>query len=275
MITRFAPSPTGPLHIGHAYSALLAHDTARAQGGTFLLRIEDFDSTRRKPVFIQQIYDDLAWLGVTWDAPPRLQSDHLNEYAKVIDRLAAMDLVFPCNCGRKTVLETGALAGPDGPIYPYSCADRPFQNRRDGDAIRLDLRKAQQHLPDQLHYINNGQQVIVETANLPFDIGAPILRRKDTGDIAYHLACTHDDATQGITHIIRGEDVSPLTPIHVVLQSLMGWATPTYQHHGLITDDTGKRLAKIDKSKSIASYRADGATPADIRRMVGLPVSSV
>jgi len=141
------------------------------------------------------------------------------------------------------------------------------------DAIRLNLTAALDQLPSHLSYINNGETITFATADLPHTIGAPILRRKDTGDPAYHLVCTHDDATQGVTHIIRGADVAPLTPIHVVLQHLMEWPTPRYIHHDLITDDTGKRLAKIDKSKSIASYRAEGATPDDIRRMVGLPLS--
>jgi glutamyl-Q tRNA(Asp) synthetase len=150
-----------------------------------------------------------------------------------------------------------------------------MSNAQPTDAIRLDLTKALALLPETLQYTDTGKSITLQTADLPAIIGAPILRRKDTGDAAYHLTCTHDDALQGITHIIRGKDVAPLTPIHVILQNLMGWPTPIYQHHGLITDDTGKRLAKIDKSKSIASYRAGGATPTDIRRMVGLPISPV
>lgn len=273
MITRFAPSPTGPLHIGHAYSAILAHDSARAHGGTFLLRIEDFDRIRCKAAYISQIYDDLTWLGITWDAPPRQQSDHIDDYERVIAAFNAKNLVFPCDCGRKQIVATGASAGPDGPIYPYTCATRSMTSATASDAIRLDLIKAQSHLPATLNYMSNDTQITINTSEIHKIIGAPILRRKDTGDMAYHLTCTHDDAAQGITHVIRGADVAPLTPIHIILQTLMGWPTPTYQHHKLITDDTGKRLAKVDKSKSIASYRAEGATPADIRRMVGLPAS--
>lgn len=271
MITRFAPSPTGPLHIGHAYSAFLAHDTARAQNGTFLLRIEDFDSTRSRPEHIARILDDLAWLGCTWDAPPRIQSEHLLDYADTIGTLAAKNLVFPCDCGRKRILDTGAKPGPDGQIYPYTCAARTMASAAPTDAIRLNLKAALSHLPAQLRYMDNDDEVTILMSEMPGIIGAPILRRKDSGDPAYHLTCTHDDALQDITHVIRGEDVAPLTPIHVILQQLMGWPTPIYRHHGLITDATGKRLAKIDKSKSIASYRAEGATPDDIRRMVGLP----
>lgn len=272
MITRFAPSPTGPLHIGHAYSAILAFEAAQKAGGTFLLRIEDFDSTRCKPDFEAQIYDDLAWLGLSWPAPRR-QSDHMFDYANVIAALADKNLVFPCSCNRRLILETGAGTGPDGPIYPGTCTNRPMDQAQSGDAIRLNLTKALDHLPSQLSYIDTDETVTLETHNLPQTIGAPILRRRDTGDPAYHLTCTHDDALQGVTHIIRGADVAALTPIHIVLQHLMGWPTPRYIHHDLITDESGKRLAKINKSKSIASYRAEGATQNDIRRMIGLPAS--
>jgi len=274
MITRFAPSPTGPLHIGHAYSALLAYEMAQKADGTFLLRIEDTDSTRCKPEHTAQIIDDLTWLGLAWPAP-RLQSEHSAEYRKVLEHLSARGLLFACTCNRKTILATGAHPGPDGPIYPGTCADKPMSQAQPGDAIRLNLHKAMKALPKTLHYINNGTEAILNTGNLTNEIGAPILQRKDTGDPAYHLACPHDDALQGVTDIMRGADCAPLTPIHVVLQHLMGWPTPRYHHHDLITDEAGKRLAKINKSKSIASYRAEGATPDDIRAMVGLPISSV
>jgi glutamyl-Q tRNA(Asp) synthetase len=270
VITRFAPSPTGPLHIGHAYSALLAYDAAMAANGTFLLRIEDTDSTRCRPEHEAQILDDLAWLGCTWPTPRR-QSDHLDDYAAVLTKLAENNLIFPCSCNRRLVLESGAGHGVDGPIYPGTCSHRDMSSFVVGDAIRLNLDAARQHLPDSLDYLDNGTVTHFNTRDLSQSIGAPILQRKGTGDPAYHLACIHDDALQGITDVIRGADVAPLTTIHVVLQHLMGWPTPRYQHHRLITDTSGKRLAKIDKSKSLASYRADGATPTDIRRMVGLP----
>lgn len=273
MITRFAPSPTGPLHIGHAYSALLAHDIAQGVGGTFLLRIEDTDSTRCRPEHIASICEDLAWLGLSWPTP-RQQSAHKDDYDTVLKQLTALGLLFPCGCNRKAILETGAQPGPDGPIYPGTCAARPMSDAKAGDAIRLNLKKAQLHLPKTMSYISNDTEVVVETSELSKSIGAPILLRKDTNDPAYHLACTHDDALQGITHVIRGADCAPMTPIHVVIQRLMGWPTPIYHHHRLITDTNGKRLAKINKSKSIAAYRAEGASPDDIRRMVGLPTSS-
>jgi glutamyl-Q tRNA(Asp) synthetase len=272
VITRFAPSPTGPLHIGHAYSALLAYEAAQKSGETFLLRIEDFDSTRCRPAHEAQIYDDLAWLGLTWPTPRR-QSEHKSDYANAIVALEAQNLVFPCDCNRKLILSSGTETGPDGPIYHRKCCDRSMSTAKPTDAIRLNLQKACDVLPATLSYTEQDQIITFKTADLPAKIGAPILRRKDTTDPAYHLTCTHDDALQGVTHVIRGKDVAPLTPIHVVLQKLMDWPTPHYYHHDLITDEAGKRLAKIDKSKSIASYRAEGATPNDIRGMVGLPDS--
>ncbi len=269
MITRFAPSPTGPLHLGHAYSALTVWNAAQAAGGTFLLRIEDFDSTRARPEYEAQIYDDLSWLGLSWPTPRR-QSDHISDYDMVLEALSDQGLVFPCSCNRRTVLAAGLGAGPDGPIYPGTCANRPMSDAEPGDALRLNLTKAQDCLPSEIFYVDTDQQKALQSADLNSTIGAPVLRRIATGDPAYHLTCSHDDALQGITDVIRGADVAPLTPIHIVLQNLMRWPSPRYHHHKLITDNHGKRLAKIDKSRSIASYRADGATPADVRTMVGL-----
>lgn len=269
MITRFAPSPTGPLHLGHAYSALLNWDSAQAAGGTLLLRIEDTDSTRVRPEFEAQIYEDLGWLGLTWPAPRR-QSDHYSAYWTCIKTLADQSLTFPCSCNRRAITAAGLGQGPDGPIYHGACAKRPMDDAAPTDAIRLNLEKAAKLLPEMLTFVDNGKHVSFAPKDLIRSVGAPILRRLTTGDPAYHLACTHDDALQQITHIIRGSDVAPLTPIHVVLQHLMGWASPVYQHHDLITDDEGKRLAKINKSRALAIYRAEGATPADIRALVGL-----
>ncbi len=269
MITRFAPSPTGPLHLGHAYSALTVWQAAQEAGGTFLLRIEDFDSTRARPEHEAQIYEDLAWLGLSWPTPRR-QSDHLADYKKVLNALAKQGLIFPCSCNRRTVMAADLGLGPDGPIYPGTCAHRPMSDAKPTDALRLNLTKATALLPPNITYIDTGAQKTNHVADLVQSIGAPVLIRITTGDSAYHLTCTHDDALQGVTHVIRGKDVAPLTSIHVVLQHLLGWPTPIYHHHPLITDDTGKRLAKIDKSRSIASYRTEGASPADIRAMVGL-----
>lgn len=273
MITRFAPSPTGPLHLGHTYSAILAYEAAQAVAGTFLLRIEDTDSTRIRPEFEAGIYNDLRWLGLKWDVSRR-QSDHYADYWSVLDQLAARGLIFPCACNRRMIRDMGAADGPDGPIYPGTCAHRPMSDATPADAIRLNLSKASAVLPPTLSYIEVGsgtpQTVTFSPETLITDVGAPILRRPQTGDPAYHLACVHDDALQGITHVIRGLDVAPLTQIHVLLQALMTWTSPIYHHHTLITDESGKRLAKIDKSKAIAQFRADGATRQDIRAMVGL-----
>lgn len=269
MITRFAPSPTGPLHLGHAYSALLNWDAAKASRGTFLLRIEDTDSTRVRPEYEAQIYQNLAWLGLSWPTPRR-QSVHYDDYWHALKELAYRGLIFPCSCNRRAIADAGLGHGPDGPIYHGACAGRSMDDVQPTDAIRLNLQKAAAHLPDKLTYVDNGAQVSFDPKDMIATVGAPILRRISTGDPAYHLACTHDDALQRVTHVIRGEDVAPLTQIHVFLQSLMGWPSPNYHHHGLITDDAGKRLAKINKSRALATYRAEGATPADIRTMVGL-----
>ena len=247
-----------------------------AQGG-FLVRIEDTDSTRCRPEYEAAIFADLAWLGCTWPTPLR-QSDHLDDYQAALNLLNQKGLMFPCDCNRRALLETGAGHGPDGPIYPGTCEHRKMTDAAPTDALRLNLQKARAFLPDQLHFIETGCGVPLithfTTADVIKTIGSPILRRKDTCDPAYHLACTHDDARQGVTHIIRGEDVAPSTPIHLILQHLMGWPTPIYYHHRLIMDASGKRLAKIDHSRALSKYRAEGATPTDIRRMVGLPISS-
>lgn len=269
MITRFAPSPTGPLHLGHAFSALTVWEAAQTAKGTFLLRIEDTDSTRSRPAFEAQIYDDLEWLGLSWPTPRR-QSDQLEDYWQTLEHFAERGLIFPCNCSRRQVEAAGLGHGPDGPIYHGAHADSPMSVAKPTDAIRLNLTKAAAQLAPTLSYIDTGETITFAPIDLAQTVGAPILRRISTGDPAYHLACSHDDALQGVTHVIRGHDVAALTPIHVVLQHLMGWPTPSYHHHPLITDDNGKRLAKIDKSRALASYRETGSTPENIREMIGL-----
>ncbi len=269
MITRFAPSPTGPLHLGHAFSALKVWEAAQAANGTFLLRIEDTDSTRVRPEYEALIYDDLAWLGLTWPTPRR-QSDHYDDYWKVLDHLQHQGLIFPCSCSRRMIEAAGRGYGPDGPIYHGACENRSMGEARPTDAIRLNIAKALRLLPREITYIDTGSKVTVDPTTLVHTVGSPILRRIQTGDPAYHLACTHDDALQEVTHVIRGKDVAALTPIHVMLQTLMGWPIPIYHHHDLITDDDGKRLAKINKSRALTTYRAEGLTPSDIRQMVGL-----
>ncbi|MCV2881119.1 tRNA glutamyl-Q(34) synthetase GluQRS [Actibacterium sp. XHP0104] len=275
--TRFAPSPTGPLHLGHAYSAILAHDMARAAGGAFLLRIDDIDQSRARPEWEDQIYDDLTWLGLTWDARPRRQSDCTPDYAAAAQRLTDMGLTYACSCTRRDI-EAAASApqegvpefGPDGRIYPGTCRDLNLP-MTESTALRLDMARATTRtLPAfaETGPAHTGQHQL-NAQDLTATIGDPILIRRQMA-AAYHLAVVIDDMAQGITHVIRGADLFEATRIHVLLQSLLGLPTPIYHHHRLIRDETGKRLAKRDDARAIAKYRADGASPADIRRMVGL-----
>ncbi|MFQ3253384.1 MAG: glutamyl-Q tRNA(Asp) synthetase [Loktanella salsilacus] len=271
MITRFAPSPTGPLHLGHAYSALFAHDMARAAGGTFLLRIEDIDQSRARPEWESQIYDDLAWLGLTWPTPVMRQSDRLPAYAAALDTLWARGLLYPCTCNRRDILaaasapQEGAAMGPDGIIYPGTCRVQSRTGPRPLDtALRLDMNKALQAVDIETFY-GAGNQHMTD------NIGDVVLSRRDMGT-SYHLSVVIDDAAQQITDVVRGADLREATPIHVLLQHLLQLPTPTYHHHRLIRDDAGKRLAKRDDARAIATYREGGATPSDIRQMVGLPL---
>lgn len=273
MITRFAPSPTGPLHLGHAYSALTVWQVAQDLGGTALLRIEDTDSTRVRPEHEAAIYADLAWLGLDWPEPVRRQSDHFADYGGVLDWLADQGLIYPCSCTRRRIKSAGAVPGADGFVYPGTCRMRPMSDAHPADGLRLDLARALDRVQGDLGYVETGSGQAVDVAISPTallaTLGDPILRRKDTGDPAYHLACVHDDALQNITHVVRGMDLRDLTPLHVVMQRLLGYDTPVYHHHTLVTDADGKRLAKIDKSKALAKYRAEGATPQDIKQMIG------
>ncbi|WP_204114200.1 tRNA glutamyl-Q(34) synthetase GluQRS [Shimia biformata] len=278
--TRFAPSPTGPLHLGHAYSALLAHDMARAAGGKFLLRIEDIDQTRSRPEWEQQIYDDLTWLGITWDADPTRQSDNLPTYRAALEDLWQRHLLFPCTCTRKDILaamsapQEGAdpTYGPDGLIYPGTCRNRSRPATMPTDcALRLDMEAALNRATD-FHFEETGTTpgtIRFDADKITSTIGDIVLSRKDFPG-SYHLSVVLDDAAQGITHVIRGQDLFEATKIHVILQKLLGLPTPIYHHHALIRDDQGKRLAKRDDARAIAKYRADGAGPQDIRDMVGL-----
>ncbi|GAB5445860.1 tRNA glutamyl-Q(34) synthetase GluQRS [Gymnodinialimonas sp.] len=296
MITRFAPSPTGPLHLGHAYSALLAHDMARAVGGTFLLRIEDIDRQRSKPEWEAQILDDLTWLGLTWDAPPLRQSDRLPAYRDALETLWRAGLLYPCSCNRRDILAAASAPhegeppmGPDGVIYPGTCRDTPSAPAHTDDplpratTLRLNMARAMEQIatgsrrvpgPDPVaSFSETGHPpkgpVAVTRAQMAQDVGDIALSRKDFLG-SYHLSVVLDDAAQGITHVIRGEDLYDATMIHVILQRLLGLPTPTYHHHRLIRDDQGRRLAKRDDARALSKYRADGATTKDIRRLVGL-----
>ena len=282
MITRFAPSPTGPLHLGHAYSAMLAFDTAKAAGGTFLLRIEDIDRSRARPEWEEQIYDDLRWLGLTWPEPAMRQSDRMTAYHKVIDQMWWDRLLYQCTCTRADILaalsapQEGVNYGPDGPVYPGTCRNRsedrdhyPSTAPRDA-VLRLDLQTYPAGLsPFEFHDDAKGETHFT-LDDLQAHVGDIIIGRKDMGT-SYHLSVVLDDAAQGVSHVIRGEDLFDATQIHIALQKLLNLPTPTYHHHKLIRDDQGKRLAKRDDARAIRKYRDEGATPNDIRRMVGLP----
>lgn len=281
MITRFAPSPTGPLHLGHAYAALLAHDMAQGAGGRFVLRIEDIDQSRARPVWEAQIREDLHWLGLTWPEPVMRQSARMRAYEAALDRLWARGLLYPCHCNRRDIQaaisapqEGAPLHGPDGLIYPGTCRSKTRSGSRPtGCALRLDVAMAlRQVAPGRLHYHGSGEdagQHEISAEHLIRYVGDVVLARRDMGT-SYHLSVVIDDAEQAITHITRGADLAAATAIHVLLQALLGLPTPAYHHHRLIRDMTGKRLAKRDDARALAKYRSDGLDPCDIRRMVGL-----
>ncbi len=296
-VTRFAPSPTGPLHLGHAYSAILAHDMARAQRGTFLLRIEDIDQTRCRPAWETQLIDDLNWLGIHWDAPPMRQSDRGATYQGALEDLWQRDLLYPCTCTRRDIDQALAAPqegvaqteGPDGPIYPGTCRGLNCRGlpcsmmvRPESSHLRLDMgaacgmlgsRRDRAGSTSGLPFLENGPlrrgDVFTTRADYIAHIGDIIVARRDFGT-SYHLSVVQDDAAMGITHVIRGEDLFAATRIHILLQRLLDLPTPIYHHHRLIRDNTGKRLAKRDDARALSKYRAEGATPGDIRRMVGL-----
>ena len=286
IITRFAPSPTGPLHLGHAYSAILAHDMAQARAGAFLLRIEDIDQSRARPEWEAQIYNDLAWLGLSWPSPVIRQSERIDAYHNALQSLIARGLAYPCTCTRRDIAaaahapqEGAPLIGPDGVVYPGTC--RPVGQRTrhvaDGAALRLDMRAAQTLLGTPPRFIEHGagpdgQTGTIETTwhSIHTGIGDVVLARPSMGT-SYHLSVVVDDAAQEITHVTRGADLFEATVIHVILQRLLGLPTPIYYHHRLIRDDQGKRLAKRDDARAISKYRQDGVSPAELRSMLDLP----
>ncbi len=274
MITRFAPSPTGRLHLGHAFSALTVWALATAAEGTALLRIEDNDSTRARPEYETAIYEDLHWLGLDWPEPVRRQSEHAADYAAALDRLAVRGLVYPCSCSRGRIMAEGGTPGIEGIVYPGTCRGRAMESARPGDALRLDLGAALAAAGPLPGYTETGPRHAgthaVDAAALMRDFGDPIYRRRITGDTAYLFACPHDDHAQQVTHVVRGMDLWTTTPLFVLLQVLMDWPVPVFHHHELVTDGTGRRLAKVDQSRALAAYRDDGRTPDDIRRLVGL-----
>jgi len=267
-VTRFAPSPTGRLHLGHAYSALLAHDFARKEGGAFLLRIEDIDPGRTRSEHVNGIIEDLLWLGLEWDGQMIYQSERLPLYAEALERLKGEGLVYPCTCTRAEIaaeIAASALApqGPDGPIYPGTC--RGVGDTSKPHCWRLDVAEAMARA-GPLYWLDDHTEVQAE----PERFGDVVLARKDA-PASYHLAVTLDDAAQGVTDVIRGRDLYAATDVHRLLQALLDLPTPVYRHHGLLTDASGERLAKRHGAPSLADLREGGADPvalvAGLRRV--------
>ena len=281
MRTRFAPSPTGPLHLGHAYSVILAHDMAKQQGGTFFLRIEDIDPARSRPKWEQAIYEDLHWLGLSWEREVLHQSARLPAYASALDALWAQGFLYPCTCNRKDILaaldapQERAHSGPDGLIYPGTCRHIPKGARPPNATLRVNLGACTEFLLGNLGFWNKDEaseiyfNKLKSIENLKKSVGDFVICRKDF-HTSYHLSVCVDDAHQGITDVIRGADLFEAAFIHIIVQTLLGLPTPRYFHHKLIRDTAGKRLAKRDDAKSIAAYRAAGASAADIRTMLSL-----
>ena len=289
-VFRFAPSPNGYLHLGHAFSALLNFDAARRTGGRFLLRIEDIDAARCRPEFEAAIYEDLAWLGIGWELPVRRQSEHLAEYRDALEKLASQGLVYPGFESRAEIAKLVAqreAAGPwprdpDGaPLYP-GAAKLLSSNQRErlresgaAYALRLDMAAARARAGD-LGWIESGEGPEGEAgavAARPEAWGDVILARKET-PTSYHLSVVLDDALQGVTEVVRGQDLFWSTSVHRLLQSLLGLPQPAYRHHRLILDGAGRKLSKSTEATGLRELRAAGATPADIRRLLGLSGSA-
>ena len=273
-VFRFAPSPNGFLHLGHAYSALLNFELARDCGGRFLLRIEDIDVGRARPEFEAAIYEDLAWLGLEWERPVRRQSEHFDDYARALERLDALGLLYPCGCTRGDIARHAPKNGPrdpDGaPLYPGTCRKQPRTAARDvlrqgGVALRLDMGKAQALAPPGLVWREFGVGEVPARAE---DWGDVVLARKDT-PASYHLAVVVDDALQGVTDVVRGKDLFWATGLHRLLQQLLGLPAPDYRHHELLLDAQGEKLAKSRLSKTLRDLRAEGVTPGQARALAG------
>jgi glutamyl-Q tRNA(Asp) synthetase len=286
-VFRFAPSPNGHLHLGHALSALLNFDMARAAGGRLLLRMEDIDATRCRPEFEAAITEDLAWLGLEWEQPVRRQSDHFDEYTSALAMLDALQLTFPAFESRADLARLVAdrdvrerwPRDPDGvPVYPGAARQMREEDRQarfaagDPYAIRLDMAKAMEWT-GPLRWTESGAGPAGETGEIgadPAAWGDVIVGRKET-PTSYHLAVVVDDAIQGVTHVVRGEDLFWSTSVHRMLQSLLDLPAPVYRHHRLVPDAEGRKLSKSTQATGLRELRAAGATPADIRRLVGLP----
>ena len=277
VVTRFAPSPTGLLHLGHAHSALFAARLARQSGGRFLLRIEDIDTGRCRPDFVEAMFEDLAWLGLDWERPVRRQSEHGADYAAALESLARRGLLYPCFCTRADIEAEIARAGhaphgPEGIAYPGTCrtlsADRRQRRLAAGQphALRLDMAAAVA-LAGPLTWRDIAKGELVAR---PEPFGDVVLARKDI-PTSYHLAVTVDDALQGVTLVSRGEDLFAASHIHRLLQALLGLAVPDWAHHPLLVDGQGRRYAKRDRSLSLRALRQAGHSAAEVRAMAGFP----
>ena len=265
--TRFAPSPNGLLHLGHAYAAVVAHDLARTQGGEFLVRIEDIDGTRSRAELVPEILADLDWLGLTWDGPVLHQSSRLAAYAGAGERLIALGLLYPCQCTRAEVLAAATTVGPDGPVYPGTCRGRVVDP--EGAAWRIDMAKAAA-LAGPLEWTD--ELAGVQQA-APLAFGDVVLLRKEA-PASYHLAATLDDAFQGITLVTRGRDLFQSTHVHRLLQALLGLPVPVWHHHPLLVEPGGRKLAKRRGSPALRDLRLageDGRALADCLRAGRLP----
>ncbi|HYE48407.1 MAG TPA: tRNA glutamyl-Q(34) synthetase GluQRS [Azospirillaceae bacterium] len=275
--TRFAPSPTGHLHLGHAHSALFGWRAAQGAGGRFLLRVEDIDPNRCRPEFEADLKEDLAWLGLSWPEPVRRQSDHMGDYAAALDRLAALGVAYPCFCSRKEIQEEIARAGaaphgPEGPLYPGTCRrlDPGLRAERMAaghpHAVRLDVAAATA-LTGPLSWHDRGEGTIVAQPEMMGDV---VLARRDVAT-SYHLSVTVDDHLQGVTLVTRGRDLLAATHVHRLLQALLGLDVPEWHHHPLLLNERGERLAKRDGAVSLRALRAAGHAPAAVRAMAGFP----
>jgi len=281
-VTRFAPSPTGPLHLGHAYSALTAYQRARSHDGLFLLRIEDGDITRCRPEWEALIYADLRWLGITWPEPVLHVTAREDIYASALSRLEELGLIYPCSCTRRDVMnalsapQEGAPMGPDGVIYPGTCRHRAMASFRHGEAVRLNMQKAVEYLGDvtRFSWVETGPDVPgahrLSAHQLIHHVGDIVLARKEIGTAAYHLSVVLDDAHQGVTEAVRGADLREATQIHRLLQALLDLPEIAYHHHALIRDSKGIRLAKRADAKAISKFREEGLSPDDVKAMIGL-----
>ena len=273
LVTRFAPSPTGFLHLGHAYAALCAWRRARAAGGHFLLRIEDIDATRCRPEFVTAIVEDLTWLGLDWDGPVRRQSAHFAHYRAALETIDSQGLIYPCFCTRAEIEAEIARAataphGSEGPVYPGTCRALSIEQRRrhidrgSSYALRLDVARALART-GPLTWIDEEAGMVVAD---PLALGDVVLARKET-PTSYHLAVTVDDAIQGVTLVTRAADLFAATHIHRLLQALLQLPVPRWHHHALLTDATGKRFAKRDRAPTLRALREAGRSPGDVRAM--------